>query len=291
MAVPDGGSDGGAPRHPVHLRGGSPHDESADRRCPTPRRRIGPARRNSTHRPPSGSRRLHRQSLPALCPPAGGRARRPQRHARPVVRRPARRRGHRVPRSGHLLLLQGDHGLRDRCRVRHTADHDAHRPAGPHPLPRPGPARLPSDLHAGTRGRDPAPGPGTGGPHRARRADRRGRRPGRAVAAPGDQRPARGARGRVAHLLQVVRGRHPRRHRLARGRAGPAQRGNGRLPARRGGRSAAHPPGRHHQRAGSGRDRRGPSDRRRAGDVPGAAAGGRQRDDPEHDVRGPGRAW
>ncbi len=73
-----------------------------------------------------------------------------------------------LPRSGHLLLVQGDHGLRDRRRVPDPADHDAHRPARPHPLPDAGPARVPAHLHAGPGARHPPAGPGSGGPDRVR---------------------------------------------------------------------------------------------------------------------------
>ena len=82
--------------------------------------------------------------------------------------------------------------------------------------------------------------------------------------APGHQRPAGRARGGVAAVLPVVRGGHPRRHRLARGGAQRPQRRDGHLPAGGGGRPPGQSPGRHHLRARRSRGRRRPADRRRA---------------------------
>ena len=91
-------------------------------------------------------------------------------------------------------------------------DHTRYRDAGA--------ARVPAEFHAGARGRHPRPCENIGRPDRARRPDRRRRGAGRAAAAPGHQRPAGRARGGVAAVLPVVRGGHPRGHRLARGGAG-----------------------------------------------------------------------
>ncbi len=88
--------------------------------------------------------------------------------------------------------------------------------------------------------------------------------------------------GGLGALLRVVRGGHPRGHRLARGAAAPpAQAEMIELPPRRGQGPPRPPRGRRAHRAGPGRGRRGPAERRRAGHVPGPAAGGRERDDPQ----------
>lgn len=196
--------------------------------------RRGGRGRGRAHRTVARSPILCRRPVSDLCPAAGRGAGRPQRHHRDVDRQSARRGDRDLARSGDLLLLQGDHGLRDRGRVPDPADHDAHRPARPHPLPRVGPARFPAHLHAGPRARYPPAGPGTDRPDRGGRAGRCRRRPGGAPAPAGDQRPAGSARRRVAPLLPMVRGGHSRGHRLARGGAQRLERRDGPLPARRG---------------------------------------------------------
>ena len=101
-------------------------------------------------------------------PGSGPRPRWPATHPRVLGRQPPRRGGRHVPGPRDLLLGQGHHDHGDRGRVPHAADHDAHRPARPHPLPQAGAARLPAHVHAGPRGRDPGPDPRPGRPDRGR---------------------------------------------------------------------------------------------------------------------------
>ena len=193
-------------------------------------------------------------------------------------------------RPRDVLLVEGDHDLRDRRRVPEPADHDAHRSAGPHPLPGAGPTRVPPDVHACARGRHPPSRPAPWS-HRIEPDVRSTWSADLAVPLPLQV---------ISDLLGVPEEEWPRFFRWSEavipGATDWPEEERARLSGEmvtyllgRSRRPAGRAPGRHHLGAGGGRGRRGPAHRCRARNVPGAAAGGRERDDPQHDVRRPRR--
>ena len=149
------------------------------------------------------------------------------------------------------------------------------------------PGFKPSVVRALETGR-PGPGQGPRRRHRRRRADRRRGRPCRCrcpcrSSARSSGLPVEDWRA----LLRVVRGRHPRRHRLARGAPQRADGRDGRPTSS----SSPGAPGRAERRrphgTGEGLHRRRPIVRRRARHVPRPVARRRQRDHPQHDLGRP----